>query len=97
MTISIKLALNAWKNAMGDAMTAVWLLRNSTDLSLREAFELIQKTAHQVGGRCNLHLVGANQLPAEFVEQIAYDARERDVRLAEHRAARGVKKVRGAK
>ncbi len=52
-----ELAMQVWKEAMGDALTAVKLLRDSTNLSLREAFELIQKTAHQVGGRCDLRLV----------------------------------------
>jgi hypothetical protein len=52
-----ELALQAWKNSWGDALTAVKLLRDSTDLSLREAFELIQKTAAQVGGRCNLRFI----------------------------------------
>jgi hypothetical protein len=51
-----ELALQAWKNSCGDALTAVKVLRDSTGLSLREAFELIQKTAARVGGRCNLRL-----------------------------------------
>jgi hypothetical protein len=72
------------------------MLRKSTDLSLREAFELIQKMAHQAGGRCNLRLIGADRMPAVFARQIAELARDA-VRLAEHRAARGAKKVRGAK
>jgi hypothetical protein len=88
-----ELALHAWKEAMGDAETAVWLLRKSTGLNLREAFELIQKTAHQIGGRCNLRLISASQMPTEIAELIAHDR----VRLAEHRAGRNVKKVQGAK
>jgi hypothetical protein len=52
-----ELALCAWKDAMGDAMTAIKLLRGRTDLSLREAAELIQQTAHRVGGRFNLVMV----------------------------------------
>jgi|RhiMetdeSRZDD1v2_1073273.scaffolds.fasta_scaffold11527_11 hypothetical protein len=59
-----ELARQAWKEAMGDAQTAVWLLRNSTNLSLREAFELIQKTAAEVGGRCNLRIINAAELLA---------------------------------
>jgi hypothetical protein len=51
-----ELALLAWKQSMGDALTAVWLLRESSGLSLVEAYELIEKTAAQVGGRCNLRL-----------------------------------------
>ena len=45
-----QLAQQAWKDAMGDALTAIKLLRDSTDLSLREALKLIQETAAQVGG-----------------------------------------------
>src|SRR5262249_27497405 len=45
-----ELARQAWKEAMGDAETAIWLLRNSTNLSLREALGLIQKIAAEVGG-----------------------------------------------
>jgi hypothetical protein len=90
-----ELALQAWKDAFGDALTAVKLLRDSTDLGLLEALAFIQKTAHQVGGRCNLRIISAAEMPAEFAEQIAHE--RDDARLAEHRAARNVKKVRGAK
>lgn len=51
-----ELARSAWKNSMGDALTAVKLLRETSGLSLVDAFRLIQKTAAQVGGRCNLRL-----------------------------------------
>jgi hypothetical protein len=50
-----ELALQAWKEALSDALTAVKLLRDSTDLGLLDALELIQKTAHQVSGR-SLHI-----------------------------------------
>jgi hypothetical protein len=94
------LALQAWKEAMGDALTAVKLLRDWTDLGLHEALEHIQKTAHQVGGRCNLWPLTEAELSPAFVETFApmsCEAHESDPRLAEHRARRGVKKVRGAK
>jgi hypothetical protein len=95
-----ELALNAWKDAMGDASTAVKLLRDRTDLGLREALTYIQKTAHQVGGRCNLRIMTKAELPPELAEALAPESRETlkwSPRLSEHRARRGVKKVRGAK
>jgi hypothetical protein len=92
-----ELALNAWKDAMGDALTAVKLLRDRTDLGLREALTYIQKTAHQVGGRCNLRIMAEAELPPEFTEELARERHERDVRLAGHRAARGKRKMRGQK
>jgi len=95
-----ELALQAWKVGMGDASTAVKLLRDWTDLGLHEALEHIQKTAHQVGGRCNLCLLTKAESSPAFVETFApmsREAHESDPPLAEHRARRGVKKVRGAK
>ena len=95
-----ELALDAWKNAMGDALTAVKLLRDWTGLGLRETLEHIQKTAHQAGGRCNLRLYTAAELPPELAKALAPCSREElrnDPRLAAHRAARGVKKVKGGK
>jgi hypothetical protein len=68
-----ELALLAWKQAMGDAETAVWLLRNSANLSLREALWLIEKTAAEVGGRCNLRIMSATELLA-----VAYKEERRD-------------------
>jgi hypothetical protein len=91
------LALQAWKAAMGDALTAVKLLRDSTDLSLREAAALIQKTAHQVGGSYNLRFVsGAQQYIMSRASDLFFDDLSQK-RRAEHRAARNIKKVRGAK
>jgi len=58
-----ELALQAWKDGMGDAMTAVKLLRDRSGLSLCEALEHIQKTAAQVGGRCNLRLLSEADFP----------------------------------
>jgi hypothetical protein len=92
-------ALDAWKDGMGDALTAVKLLRDRTGLGLREAAELIEKTAAQIGGRYNLRLY--TKLPAEFAEALERARREiRDPNnpyRAAHIARRGVKKVRGAK
>jgi hypothetical protein len=42
-----ELALQAWKDSMGDALTAVKLLRDRTDLGLCEAGKYIERTAHQ--------------------------------------------------
>lgn len=53
-----QLALEAWKDAVGEPLTAVKLLRDSTDLSLREALKLIQKTAAQVGGLGGHSIIG---------------------------------------
>jgi hypothetical protein len=92
-----ELALDAWKQAMGDALTAVKLLRDWTDLRLCEAAGYIQRTALQVGGRYDLRLITKAELPPEIVEALVHESRDRDARLAEHRAARGVRKVRGAK
>ena len=105
-----ELALQAWKDAMGDALTAVKLLRDRTDLGLREAGKYIERTAHQVGGRFNLRLVTSKALAlgphrsdefaaalAQEKAALAQEERENDTRLAAHRAARGVRKVRGAK
>jgi hypothetical protein len=94
-----ELALQAWKEGMGDALTAVKLLRDRTDLGLREAAEQIQKTAHRVGGRYNLRFVTARELPPERAEALRPPsiAEMRAGQPAEHRAARGVRKVRGAK
>jgi len=95
-----ELALDAWKAARGDALAAVKLLRDWTGLGLREALEHIQKTAHQAGGRCNLRIMTAAELPPELAKALAPCSREElqnDPRLAAHRAARGVKKIRGSK
>jgi hypothetical protein len=95
-----ELALQAWKQAMGDALTAVKLLRDWTDLGLREAVELIQKTATQVGGRCSLRLLSkeeAQELGLSWWIQRSHEEIKNDPHLAAHRAARGVRKVRGAK
>ena len=90
-----ELALDCWKDGWGDAMTAVKLLRERTGLGLREAAGYIEKTAHQVGGRYNLILITGKLPPA--IRPMSREAHESDPRLAEHRARRGVKKVRGAK
>jgi hypothetical protein len=94
-----ELALDAWKAAMGDALAAVKLLRDRTGLGLREALEHIQKTAHQAGGRCNLRIMTEAELPPELAEALRPPsiAEMRARQPAEHRAARGVRKIRGAK
>ena len=91
-TLNEQRALQAWKDGMGDAMAAVKLLRDRTGLSLREASALIQKIAAQVGGQFSLHLYTEGELPPELDEWKEYSTR-----IAEHRAARGVRKIRGAK
>jgi hypothetical protein len=97
-------ALQAWKDGMGDAMTAVKLLRDRTDLNLRDAVEQIQKTAAQVGVPLKVHTCAIDELPPELAEALRprtiaelQEEAKNDPRLAEHRAARGVRKVRGAK
>jgi hypothetical protein len=94
-------ALQAWKDGMGDDMTAIKLLRDRTGLGLREAVEHIQKTALAVGGCCKGRLYRWDELPPELAEALARSRREvRDENnpwRAAHRAARGVRKVRGAK
>jgi hypothetical protein len=94
-----ELALDAWKDAMGDALTAVKLLRDWTGLSLREALTYVQKTAHQAGGRCTLRLYTAAELPPELAEILRPRsiAEMRAAQPVEHRAARGVRKKRGQK
>jgi hypothetical protein len=49
------LALQAWKEGMGDALTAVKLLRDWTDLGLREALE--HRSRRPIGG-CSQNAVG---------------------------------------
>jgi hypothetical protein len=50
------LAVQAWKGAMGNAGTAVWLICQVTDLNMEEALALIKKTAVQVGGKLTVQL-----------------------------------------
>jgi hypothetical protein len=90
------LALDAWKAAMGDAFTAVKVLRDRTGLGLREALARIETTAHRVGGRCNLRLqlLTATEFTAKFSLP---PSPENDARLTKHRAMRGIRKARGAK
>jgi hypothetical protein len=93
-------ALEAWKDAMGDALTTIMVLCRRTGLGLEESFELIRKTAHQVGGSCELRLpTRPEDVPNALIEPIPipHEAYKSAPHLAEHRAARGVKKVRGAK
>lgn len=99
MTDLDELAARAWRVAVGDAPTAIWLLRNGTGLGLREALTVIQRTAVQVGGQCNVSIVGRDELKPEVAKQLAPRsiAERRATQPAEHRAARGVKKVRGSK
>jgi hypothetical protein len=97
MTDIDTIALQAWKDGIGDAMTAVKLVRERTDFNMWQALEVVQKTAALVGGRCNLRIVSSNELPPEIAEQLAGERRERHEQLAAHRAARGVRKVRGSK
>ena len=99
-----ELALQAWKDAWGDAMTAVKLLRDWTGLGLRDAVEQIQKTAAQVGVSLQVRTCTIDELPPELAEALRprtiaelQEQSRNDPRLAEHRAARGVRKVRGAK
>jgi hypothetical protein len=93
-----EIALQAWKDAMGDAATAVKLLRDRAGLSLHEAAKQIQKTAHQVGGRFTLRLVGEDAVALLALAAAQADQETKhSTRLAEHRAARGVRKVRGQK
>jgi hypothetical protein len=94
-----RLALRAWKDAMGDDMTAIKLLRDWTGLGLREAVEHIQKTALAVGGCCKGRLYRWNELPPELAEALRPRsiAEMRAAQPAEHLAARGVRKIRGAK
>jgi hypothetical protein len=95
-------ALQAWKDSRGDPLTAIKLLRDQTNnLGLREALEVIQKTAAQVGDPFTVRICTAEELPPELAEALSrgYEGgyEEDTPRLAEHRTRRGVKKVRGAK
>ena len=76
-----ELALQAWKDGIGDAMTAVKLLRERSGISLREAHEHIQKTAHRVGGRYGLRLLTGPKI----AEALARD----EIRDENTHAARG--------
>jgi hypothetical protein len=93
------IARHAWVQACADPQLAVLLLRRWTDLGLCEAVELIQKTAYQVGDGFKVSIVSIADLPAEIAEALAPRsiAERRAAQPAAHRAARGVRKVRGAK
>lgn len=86
---------------MGDALTAVKLLRDRTGLRLREAADISRKWRLGLAVRTGLKLVTGDDARnlLDWVRQQADEERTNDPsgRHAAHRAARGVRKVRGAK
>jgi hypothetical protein len=97
------LALEAWKDGRGDAMTAVKLLRDRTGLHLVEAVTCIEVAAAKVGSHVSHTVVEGDEARELFAlfglpfGPPSYEQMKNDPRLAAHRAARGVRKVRGAK
>jgi hypothetical protein len=98
-----ELALQAWKGGMGDAGTAVWLLCQVTDLSIEEALARIKKTAARIGGKLTVQLPTDAEVAQAVAALISLQAHaipaqaRSNPALAEHRAARGVRKMRGEK
>jgi hypothetical protein len=106
-----ELSLLAWRQGVGSIAMAFWPLKETTDISDQAAFELIKKTAARVGANLTADAVAADAEDLiktdnnvdQVMALVNFQAKavpilaRSDPRLAEHRAARGARKIRGAK